>query len=78
MKNIPCLDLHGFTLNGVEDKIDDFLMKHHDKKLVKIMTGKGSGKIQTATKKYLKLGKYDFSFEIINGKKNTGVLLVHL
>ena len=58
----PLLDLHGDNLLDVEAKVDRFLMQAQSKGLsqIRIMTGKGTGKIRSAVQKYLKLGGYTF------------------
>lgn len=80
-KNVPVLDLHGERTEGLEDKVDRFLMQANQKGLsqVKIMTGKGSGKVLAAVQAYLKLGGFHFSFDKNpNGSRNEGVLVIHL
>lgn len=75
------LDLHGYKAENVESAIDQFLMElsQSNLKQAKIMTGKGSGKVQTITIKYLKLAGYHWSFEkLANGKNNEGCLIIHL
>jgi DNA mismatch repair protein MutS2 len=77
----PTLDLHGQRLEGLEDKVDRFLMDSQKKGLhqVRIMTGKGSGQVRVAVEKYLKLGGYPFRFEKNSaGAANEGVLLVQI
>ena len=77
----PLLDLHGETLLDVEAKVDRFLMQAQSKGVsqIRIMTGKGSGKIRTAVQKYLKLGGYAYHFEkSANNQDNEGVLIVHV
>lgn len=77
----PLLDLHGQRLEGLEDRVDRFLMKAHQDGLssVRIMTGKGSGQVRAAVQKYLKLGGYPFRFEkLSNGQDNEGVLIVQV
>lgn len=73
------LDLHGFTTDEAIDAIDQFLFSFGQSggKRAKIITGKGSGKIQKLTKDYLKKSGYQFAFEkMSNGKDNTGVLII--
>ena len=58
------LDLHGFKSDQVEDAIDAFLMKLSTSglKQARIMTGKGTGTVQSLTTKYLKLAGYHYAF----------------
>lgn len=73
------LDLHGFTTDEALDAIDQFLhsFSQSGAKRAKIITGKGSGKIQKLTKDYLKKSGYQFAYETMgNGKENTGVLII--
>ena len=75
------LDLHGFKADEIEPKVDDFLYSMSQKgvKKVAIMTGKGTGKVQKIVVNYLKKANYPWSFEQQdNGKKNTGVLIIHM
>ena len=75
------LDLHGDRLEGLDDKVDRFITSSQAKGLqqVRIMTGKGSGKVLAAVQKYLKLGGYPAHFErLANGKPNEGVLVVQI
>ncbi len=81
IKNIPTLDLHGDNLLDLETKVDRFITQCQAKNLtqIRIMTGKGTGKILRAVQKYLKLGNYPFEFEkMSNGQKNEGVLIVYV
>ncbi|MBC7741302.1 MAG: Smr/MutS family protein [Bdellovibrionaceae bacterium] len=75
------LDLHGFKSDQVEDAIDAFLMKLSNSglKRARIMTGKGTGTVQSITTKYLKLAGYHYAFEKLpNGKNNEGCLVIFL
>lgn len=75
------LDLHGYKTEDVEDAIDGFLMQLSKSSLkqAKILTGKGTGKVQAVTIKYLKLAGYQWSYEkLSNGKNNEGCLIIHL
>ena len=58
----PTLDLHGENLLDLESKVDRFLTQAQNKGLneIRIMTGKGTGKIRAAVQKYLKLDGYTF------------------
>jgi DNA-nicking Smr family endonuclease len=75
------LDLHGYKADQVEDAIDKFLMKVNNSglKRARIMTGKGTGVVQSITIKYLKLAGYHWTFEkLSNGKNNEGCLVIFL
>lgn len=75
------LDLHGYKTEDVENEIDRFLLQLSNTSLkqARIMTGKGTGKVQAITIKYLKLAGYHWSFEKLpNGKNNEGCLIIHL
>lgn len=75
------LDLHGYKSDQVEAAIDRFLMQISKSNLKKarIMTGKGSGVVQSLTIKYLKLAGYHWAFEkLANGKNNEGCLTIFL
>ena len=77
----PTLDLHGENLLDLESKVDRFLTQAQNKGLneIRIMTGKGTGKIRSAVQKYLKLGGYTFHFEkTSNNQNNEGVLIVQV
>lgn len=81
LSKAPLLDLHGDNLLDVEAKVDRFLMQAQRKGLsqVRIMTGKGTGKIRAAVQTYLKLGGYTYHFEkSANNQDNEGVLVVHV
>lgn len=73
------LDLHGYTTDEAPEAIDQFLYEFGQSgaKRAKLITGKGSGKIQSLAKAYLKKAGYQFQFEkLSNGKDNTGVLII--
>ncbi len=74
------LDLHGFKSDEVEDALDKFLVKVSGGNLssARIMTGKGTGVVQKIAIKYLKLAGYQWKFEMVNGKKNEGCLVIFL
>jgi dsDNA-specific endonuclease/ATPase MutS2 len=77
--NAPLLDLHGKKVEEIFDLVDQFIMKHQNKDKVKIMPGKGTGKIKSELTRYLKLGNYPWEFETLaSGKKNTGCFIVHI
>ncbi len=74
---LPTLDLHGFKTDEVFDAIEAFLKRTQAAKRLRIMPGKGSGKIRSKVEEYLKLAGYDWAFEkLSNGGKNTGVMIV--
>lgn len=74
----PCLDLHGFTVDQVEDTVDRFLRDARGDRAL-IMTGKGSGKVRETVIGYLKLAQYPWQFETgANGQPNQGVIVVFL
>lgn len=52
---IPELDLHGENINGVEEKIDQFIYQNflECEKAVKIITGGGTGKLKEKVKSCL-------------------------
>jgi DNA-nicking Smr family endonuclease len=73
------LDLHGYTKDEAIEAIDRFLYEFGSSgaKRAKIVTGKGSGAIQSVAKDYLRKAGYQFGFEkLSNGKDNTGVLII--
>lgn len=75
------LDLHGYKADQVEDAIDRFLMQVSKSSLkrARIMTGKGTGTVQSIAIKYLKLAGYNCSYEKLqNGKNNEGCLVIFL
>lgn len=79
--SLPTLDLHGQRLEGLEDRVDKFIVESQRKGLsrIRIMTGKGSGQVRSAVQTYLKLGGYPAQFEKLpNGSTNDGVLVVHI
>lgn len=80
-KKNPLLDLHGENLLDVEAKVDRFITQAQAKGIseIRIMTGKGTGKIRAAVQKYLKLGGYYFQYDkTSNNQVNEGVLIVHV
>lgn len=75
------LDLHGVRVEEVMEILDRFLVQAEKAGAaqVRIMTGKGTGKVQAEVRRILKLAHYSCHFERqANGKENTGVLVVHL
>ena len=78
-QNAPTLDLHGKTVDQVFDLVDKFITKNQNKARIKIMPGKGSGKIKAELTRYLKLGGYPWEYETLaNGSRNTGCLIIIL
>jgi DNA-nicking Smr family endonuclease len=81
MKSLPTLDLHGKTVDEVADLVDRFITSQTKRgsDQIRIMTGKGSGKVKAATQAYLKMGGFPFEFErLATGARNEGVLIVFL
>lgn len=78
-QKIPTLDLHGFHTDEVFDALENFLGKHHNASKVRIMPGKGTGKVKATVIDYLKKANYPYSFEkLASGANNDGVLIVHM
>ena len=78
-RSAPTLDLHGKKVDEVFDLVDKFISKHQNKSRVKIMPGKGTGKVKSELTRYLKLGGYPWEYETLDsGKKNTGCLVIIL
>ena len=78
-KKTKTLDLHGYTQDQVFDTVDRFLMSCIQKRenRVRIMTGKGSGKIKQLVIDYLKKANYGWHYERnAKGYPNEGVLVV--
>jgi dsDNA-specific endonuclease/ATPase MutS2 len=75
----PTLDLHGYKTDEVFDALESFLRKHESAQKVRIMPGKGTGKVKSVVTEYLKLAGYPFSPERLpNGQVNEGVLIVYM
>lgn len=75
----PTLDLHGYKTDEVFDAVEAFLAKHTSAKQVRIMPGKGSGKVKAKVAEYLKLAHYHWSHErLSNGQLNEGVMIVYM
>ena len=75
------LDLHGCTTDEVIDKLDPFLLQaaNANLKRVRVMTGKGTGKVKAVVLQYLKQAQYQWQYEkLANGKNNEGVLVVFM
>ena len=78
-KKLPTLDLHGFKTDEVFDAVEAFLAKHQNEHSVRIMPGKGTGKVKTVVSDYLSKAKYPWSYEKMpNGKTNDGVMIVYM
>ena len=76
-KPAPTLDLHGKKVDQVFDLVDQFITKHQNKDRIRIMPGKGSGKVKAELLNYLKLGGYPWEYETLeSGQKNTGCLII--
>lgn len=75
------LDLHGFKTDEVFDAVDKFIRKaeglgHHR---VRIIHGKGTGKVKEKVLEYLRMAGYTGKPEpLANGNMNEGALLVLL
>ena len=77
-KNPPSIDLHGYTVEEAQVALDDFLNKNSNRSKLRVVTGKGSGKVKKAVLSYLKLANYPWSYEKLkNGANNEGVLIIH-
>ena len=75
----PTLDLHGKTVDQVFDLVDRFITKNQNQSRLRIMPGKGTGKVKAELLSYLKLGGYPWEYEVLDsGKKNTGCLIIIL
>jgi len=78
-KKVPTLDLHGFKTDEVFDAVEAFLNKHASAKQVRIMPGKGTGKVKAKVVEYLRLAHYSWSPECLsNGQANEGVMIVYM
>ncbi|MBX3021870.1 MAG: Smr/MutS family protein [Bdellovibrionales bacterium] len=75
----PTLDLHGFKTDDVFDAVESFLRKNENQKQVRIMPGKGTGKVKAKVEEYLRLAGYPWSPERMdNGRTNDGVMVVYM
>ncbi len=75
----PTLDLHGFKTEEVFDAVEKFLARNASSKQVRIMPGKGTGKVKAKVEEYLRLARYPWKFERLdNGKVNDGVMVVFM
>lgn len=76
---IPTLDLHGFKTDEVYDAIEAFFKKHQSAAKVRIIPGKGTGKVMAVAKDYLTRANYPFQSERSeSGGTNEGSLIVFL
>ena len=79
VKKAPTLDLHGFKTDEVFDAVEAFLRKHENAHQVRIMPGKGTGKVKSQVVDYLKKARYPWAFEKLpNGQNNEGVMIVFM
>ncbi|MGE0525838.1 MAG: Smr/MutS family protein [Bdellovibrionales bacterium] len=75
----PTLDLHGYKSEDVFDAVEKFLRQHERKTQVRIMPGKGTGKVKAKVIEYLRLAGYPWSHERqVDGQLNEGVLIVYM
>ena len=75
----PTLDLHGYRVEEVWPALDRFIRKSQDQGLesVRVMTGKGTGKVRDEALRALKLGGFPHKPEkLSNGTTNDGVWVV--
>ncbi len=78
-KKPPTLDLHGYRADEVFDAVEKFLTRHSSAPRVRIMPGKGTGKVKAQVEQYLKLANYPWQFERLeNGQVNEGVMVVFM
>lgn len=72
------LDLHGYLVEDVDNAVDRCLRNATGDR-VRIMTGKGQGKVKSQVIKYLSMAKYQWAYEKLrNGQTNEGILVVFL
>jgi dsDNA-specific endonuclease/ATPase MutS2 len=75
--NIPTLDLHGYKVDDVYDALEAFFRKHANRERVRIIPGKGSGKVMAQVKDYLNKAHFPFEHEKTEaGRVNDGSLIV--
>ncbi len=74
------LDLHGLKTEDVADRLDRFLRDAETAGLsrVRVMPGKGTGKLKQVVIGYLKQARYPWAYEKAGTKVNDGVLVVFL
>ncbi len=78
---MPTLDLHGRTTDEIYDAMEAFLNKEVAKSTsqVRVMPGKGGGKVKAVVQDYLKRAGYPWQYEkTAAGTTNEGVLVVFL
>lgn len=76
---IPTLDLHGYKVDEVFDAVEAFLQKYAGATRVRIIPGKGSGKVMAQVKDYLSKAHYHCQFEKNEkGVANEGSLIVFM
>ncbi len=76
---IPTLDLHGYKVDEVFDALEAFLAKHSNAERVRIIPGKGGGKVMAQVKDYLSKAHYPSQFEKNDkGGVNEGSLIVFM
>jgi dsDNA-specific endonuclease/ATPase MutS2 len=76
---IPTLDLHGFKTDEVWDALEAFLAKHANAERVRILHGKGAGKVKATVLDYLSKAKYPSQPEKSDkGVVNDGSLIVFM
>jgi len=78
---MPTLDLHGFKTDEVFDALDRFLRKAEaqGEEKIRIIHGKGTGKVKTKVLEYLKITNYPAKPELIGkGRVNEGALIVFI
>jgi len=75
----PTLDLHGFRPEDVWTAVEEFLLRYTNTKQVRIMPGKGTGKVKAQVVDYLKRANYPWKYERLNnGQPNEGVMVVYM
>ncbi len=78
-RKAPTLDLHGRRVEEIFDLVDQFITRHQNKPRLRILPGKGTGKVKGELTRYLKLGGYPWEYETLeSGKKNTGCFIIIL
>lgn len=76
---IPTLDLHGYKVDEVFDALEAFFAKHASAERLRIIPGKGSGKVMAQVKDYLAKARYPSQFEKSDkGAVNEGSLIVFM
>jgi dsDNA-specific endonuclease/ATPase MutS2 len=78
-ERLPTLDLHGYKTDEVFDAVEAFLRRYESSRQVRIMPGKGTGKVKEQVIDYLKKAHYPWSYERLpNGQNNEGVMIVYM